>query len=78
MAENSELFDKFNRLLAKGNCVAFSHHNELKIGVITKVCPVMISISELGGRPQLYRKYPTEMVIVDGPEVTMYCLRNGK
>lgn len=79
MSKTNEHFDKLGRPLTKGNCIAFAHHNDLRIGIVTKVCPVMISITELDGQriPSTYRKYPQDMVIVDGPEVTMYCLKHS-
>lgn len=72
--------DKLGRVLKVGDCVAYPESNNLKIGTIKKVSPKMIIVSELGIKPTWYgkngyRKYPSDLVLLEGPEVTMYLLR---
>lgn len=79
MAKIPEHTDKLGRPIIKGQCVAFSRHNELKIGVVAKVCPVMILVTEIPNQPEhsTYRKYAADLININGPEVTMYCLMHS-
>lgn len=72
--------DKLGRLLKVGDCVAYPESNSLVIGTIKKVTPKMTMVSELGKKPTWYdktghRKYPSDLVLLEGPEVTMYLLK---
>ena len=69
--------DKLNRLLKVGDCVAYPERNTLTIGTIKRITPKMTIVSELGKTPSWYarnghRKYPSDLVLLEGPEVTMY------
>ena len=68
--------DKLGRLLKVGDCVAYPDRNTLVIGTIKKVTPKMTMVAELG-RPRWgdSRKYPSDLVLLEGPEVTLYLLR---
>lgn len=67
--------DCLGRTLLVGQCVAVAHHNQLMIAIIKKITPKMVKISELGGRSE-YAKYSSECVLLEGPEVSMYLLKN--
>ena len=72
--------DKLGRVLKVGDCVAYPERNTLVIGTIKKVTPKMTMVSELGKKPSWYgdsgyRKYPNDLVLVEGPLVTMYLLK---
>ncbi len=72
--------DKLGRLLKVGDCVAYPESNSLVIGTIKKVTPKMTMVSELGKKPSWYdknghRKYPSDLVLLEGPLVTMYLLK---
>lgn len=72
--------DRFGRLLKIGDCVAYPASNQLMIGTIKKLHPKLVGVAEV--RLSKYRlsmsnKYPSELVILDGPEVTMYLLKNS-
>jgi hypothetical protein len=70
--------DKLGKVLNIGDCVAYSgDRRHLKIGIIDKLCPKMISIHEVD-KKYSSMAYPTETVRLDGPEITMYILRAGK
>lgn len=69
--------DKLGRSLKEGDCVAYPSSNTLYIGIIEKFNPKMIGIKSLGRRSKV-NKYPFDIVLLDGPEVTMYLLANQK
>lgn len=69
--------DRLGRELQVGDCVAVAHQNQLMIGLIKKLNPKMIKVSELGTRYRSeYNKYSSECVRLDGPEVSMYLLKH--
>jgi hypothetical protein len=72
--------DKLGRLLRVGDCVAYPDRNSLTIGTINKITPKMTMVIELGAtryswRQDGVRKYPGDLVLLEGPEVTMYLLK---
>lgn len=69
--------DKLGRSLKEGDCVAYPDSNTLYIGVIQKFNPKMLGIKPIGWRSKV-NKYPSDVVLLDGPEVTMYLLTNQK
>lgn len=71
--------DALGRLLKVGDCVAYPSNNMLVIGVIKKFNPIMIKVAGIGKDTWSRReknKYPSECVLLDGPEVTMYIIKN--
>jgi hypothetical protein len=71
--------DKLGRLLKVGDCVAYPGSNMLIIGTVKKLNPKMVGVTRLGKEgwgPS--NKYPQDCVLLDGPEVTLYLLKNGK
>ena len=76
-----EHYDKLGRLLSEGDCVAFPSSNTLCIGTITKVNPKMLKVKQLGSTGYWARgtnKYPSDLVKLEGEDVTMYLLKNAK
>jgi len=74
--------DRLNRPLHVGDCVVFPVHNNLRVGIIEKIMPVMVRIIV---RDHVFKykksiiKYPSDVSLVEGPEVTMYMLKlNGQ
>lgn len=71
--------DSLNQVLAKGDCVAFCHQNQMFIGIIKKINPIMIRVEKLGKKqrwgPDAYNKYPAQCVKLDGPHVSMYIIK---
>lgn len=70
--------DKLGRLLKVGDCVAYPGSNSLMIGTVKKINPKMIGVAMLGKRawgPS--NKYPHDCVLLEGPEVVMYLLRES-
>lgn len=68
--------DKLGRPIKVGDCVAYPDSNRLVIGTIKKVTPKMTIVCELG-KPRWgdSRKYPSDLVLLEGPLVTMYLLK---
>jgi hypothetical protein len=73
--------DKLGRLLAVGDAVCYPSHNSLELGTVKKLNPKMIKVQEAGRANSKWysgsNKYPGDLVKVDGPEVTMYLLRQN-
>jgi hypothetical protein len=77
--EIPEHCDKLGRKLSVGDCVVYPQHNSLVVGTIKKFNPKMIKVSKVpasrwGGETN---KYPSDLVRVDGPEVTMFLIKNS-
>jgi hypothetical protein len=69
--------DLFGQELLVDDCVVYPQSNSMRIGKIGKINPKMISVkslSEKGWRDDTL-KYPSDLVKVQGPEVTMYLLK---
>jgi hypothetical protein len=70
--------DKLGRVLAVGDAVCYPDRNSLEFGTVKKLNPKMVTVYESGRNGSWYtggRKYPQDLVKVDGPEVTMYLLK---
>ena len=69
--------DRLGRLLKLGDCVVYPSHNSLSVGTIKKLNPKMVKVVPVGTkyRSNGSNKYPQDIVVVDGPEVTMYLLK---
>lgn len=70
--------DKLGRLLKVGDCVAYPGGNTLIIGTIKKLNPKMVGVVRVGKSswgPS--NKYPSDLVLLDGPEVTMYLIKQA-
>lgn len=70
--------DKLGRKLKIGDFVAYPRRNVQCIGQIVKMNPKMprvqeISLRRYGAEANIYT---TEMVLLDGPDVTFYILKN--
>jgi len=70
--------DKLGRLLKVGDCVVYPSYNRLGIGIIEKIMPVMVRLAPVSLGPRSMSKYPSDLVRVDGVDVTMYLLKNSK
>lgn len=57
--------------------VVYPSHNSLRIAVVKKINPKMINVVAVGSSwPD--RKYPTDVLVVDDPKITMYLLKHNK
>ena len=69
--------DILGNTIKVGDIVTYPDHNRLRIGTVTKLNPKMINITPLG-RKYPDRKYPSEIMCVDDPKITLYVLKNSK
>ena len=70
--------DQLGRVINVGDCVAYPQSNSLVIGVVRKINPKMIGVAKVGKKgwgPS--NKYPSDLVLLDGPEVSIYLLKNS-
>ena len=58
-----------------GDTVVYPSHNSLKIAVVKKINPKMITVTAIG-RSWADRKYPTDLLVVDDPKITLYIMKN--
>lgn len=63
--------------ISMGDTVVYPYHNSLKIAVVKKINPKMINVVAVG-RSWPDRKYPTDLLVVNDPKITMYMLKNTK
>jgi len=77
--ETPEHKDKLGRLLKLGDCVVYPSHNSLEIGTVKKLNNKMVKVWKVGASAGRWytgtNKYPQDIVVVDGPEVTMYLIK---
>ena len=73
--------DRLGRLLKLGDCVAYPSHNSLDIGTVKKLNPKMVKVVKVGAKGKWdlrgSNNYPSDLVLLDGPEVTMYLIKNS-
>jgi hypothetical protein len=72
--------DIFGRVIAEGSYVAFPHSNSLYIGTVGKCTAKMVRVHPVSKSYRSssgYLKYATELVTVEGKDVTMYILKNS-
>jgi len=61
-----------------GDCVAYPNSNSLCIGTVVKLNPKMIGVKRVGPRHDYkLNKYPTDIVVLNSQDVTMYLLKAG-
>lgn len=68
--------DKLGRLINLGDFVAFPDRNSLEVGIVKKLNPKMIGIGRIKSK-WTQNKYPEDIIKVEGPEVSVYLLRNS-
>ena len=72
--------DKLGKLLAVGDAVCYPSHNSLELGTVKKLNNKMVKVWEAGRHGTWYsgnNKYPSDLVKVEGAEVTMYLLKKN-
>lgn len=74
---NIEHKDILGNILKEGDSVVYPSNNNMRIGTVTKLNPKMVNVVALG-RKYPDRKYPSEILVVDDPKITMYILKNSK
>lgn len=68
--------DKLGRVLKVEDVVAFPVSNSLEIGKIVKINPKMLKVQKVpvGRWASEWNKYSTEVVLIEGADLTMYLL----
>jgi hypothetical protein len=72
--------DKLGRELVMGDCVVYPQSNSMVIGTVVKFTPKMITVKTIGSgswRGWETRKYSADVIKIEGPEVTMYLIKNS-
>ena len=72
--------DKLGREIEVGACVAVAHHNSLAVATVIKLTPKMVrikiaNITTNSWYQGHHNKYGDQMVVIEGPSVTMYLLK---
>lgn len=72
--------DKLGREIIVGDCVALPVGNHLHIGQVTALTPKMVRVNELNTLKWKanWIKYARDLVVVEGPGVTMLVLKASK
>jgi len=69
--------DILGNVIKVGDTVVYPNHNSLRIAVVKKINPKMINVVAVGCTwPD--RKYPTDLLVVEDPKITLYMLKNSK
>lgn len=68
--------DRIDRPLNVGDCVAYSNGGHMSIGIIDKLNNKMVRVRPLRSK-STYHRYPFDVVLLQGPEVTIYLLKNS-
>jgi hypothetical protein len=70
--------DMLGNKLKDEDTVVYSHHNNLILGVIKRSTPRMLILQAVGKRSSTDRKYPSEVLLIDDPKITIYMIKNSK
>lgn len=63
--------------IKEGDTVVYPSHNSLQVAMVKKVNPKMINVVAVG-RTWPDRKYPSDLLVVNDPKITMFILKNSK
>ena len=73
--------DKLGRMIQLDDSVAFSNHNSLSVGKITKLNNKMVKVLEITKpgkfKPSDYNKYPHDCVKLEQSDMTWFILKNS-
>lgn len=69
--------DILGNLIREGDTVVYPSHNALRVALVKKINPKMINVVAVG-RSWPDRKYPTDLLVVNDPKITLYMLQNSK
>jgi len=71
--------DILGRPLAVGQCVAYAAGNSLYVATIVKLNPKMVRVKQAGTKYNVgHNKYPKDLVVLEGADVTFYLLTKGQ
>jgi len=88
MANTLAHYDRIGREIKIGDVVAYPDNNRMEIGIITKLNKIMVKVKKMGNGQHIRsgwtardrgekNRYPADIVVIDGPDVTMYILRES-
>jgi hypothetical protein len=80
MAKEAEHKDLLGNPITTDSKLAVSHHNDLIICSVVKINPKMLRVRPINSRYRAgdgYLVYPSQTVVVDGPDVMAYILRGN-
>ena len=67
--------DILGRPLEVGKCVAYAAGNSLYVATVVKLNPKMVKVKKAGTKYNAeYNKYPKDLVVLEGADVTFYLL----
>ncbi len=69
--------DILGNIIKIGDTVVFPSRNELRIAIVKKLNPKMVNVIAVG-RTWPDRKYPTDLLVIDDPKITLYMMKNIK
>lgn len=73
--------DRLGRLIKIGDFVAAADNNRLSVGVVNKINPKMIQYTTVSKQKYWHgrkvNKYPDDTVVIEGPDVTIFILKNS-
>jgi len=69
--------DIIGNIITVGGTVVYPSHNSLKIAVVNKINPKMITVRGVG-KAWSERKYPSDLLVVNDPKITLYMLQKSK
>ena len=74
-----EHIDRLGNKLTVGAYVAYPDGNHLHVGVVKKLNPKMISIESIDTIwKSKCKKYPYDCLVLEGPRLTMYLIKNSR
>lgn len=69
--------DILGNAISEGDTVVYPSHNALKVALVKKINPKMINVVAVGCTwPD--RKYPSDLLVVNDPKITLYMLQHSK
>jgi hypothetical protein len=69
--------DILGNLIKVGDTVVYPDRNSLSIATVQKINPKMINVVACK-RTYPDRKYPSDLLVVNDPKITLYLLKNSK
>lgn len=77
--ETTVHLDRLGREILLDDCVAYPQSNSLQIGIVVKLNKKMVGVRPAASKYRAHsntNKYPSDLVKLDGPEVTLYLLKH--
>ena len=79
--ETIEHRDRLGKLIEIGDFVVAANHNRLSVGIVNRLNLKMIQYKIVSSEKYFHgrkvNKYPDDVVVVKGPEVSAYLLKNS-